>query len=79
MSFDSPIIMYLYQLYTCVLRLTTSQFLDLVVELARDGFTVSEDDCNIEICLIKNMDTAETLTIDVFISEVPPGGNRATG
>ena len=50
------------------------------MELARNGFTVSEDDCNIEICLIKNMDTAETLTIDVVLSEIPPGGNNiATG
>ena len=50
-----------------------------MVELESEEFTVSEDDCNIEICLIKNMDTAEILTIDVFLSEIPSGGNRATG
>ena len=47
--------------------------------LSRDGFTVSEDDCAVEICLVKNMDTAETLTVNVFISEAPSDTNAATG
>ena len=47
-----------------------------MVELSRDEFIVTEDDCNVVICLTKNMDTAETLTIDVFLTEIPFG---ATG
>ena len=51
----------------------------LVMSPARDGFTVSEGDCDVELCLIKNMDTAEAITVNVFLVELPFEGNSATG
>ena len=46
---------------------------------SRDGFTVSEGDCDIELCFIKNMDTAGAITVNIFIVELPFEGNAATG
>ena len=50
-----------------------------MVRLLNQDISLSDDECHIEICLTKDMDTAVFFTVDVFLFEVPSEGETAIG
>lgn len=45
-----------------------------MMKVANTAISVSENECTIEICLVKNMDTAEILTVNLILTEVSSNG-----